>query len=170
VANGIVMLTGEVTALVERNRAETAVLRVPGVRAVADELIVESAALQERSVQLAEAALDALSLAVPGSSIQVVVRQGVVRLDGTVEGKDQQMAAVTAIAGLPGVKDVVSMLVTRSSLASGSLETRVREATSGCCESCRGFSCRDSSDIRQSATESSQRPAVMAAGTVLKRG
>jgi osmotically-inducible protein OsmY len=115
VDDGVVLLTGQVPTIVERNRVEAAVLRVPGVRAIADELVVESATDGRPSMDMARAALTALrkSIGEPSDRLKIVVRGGVVRLDGEVESEDHKQIALRTLGELPGVRDVLSMAVVR---------------------------------------------------------
>jgi osmotically-inducible protein OsmY len=128
VDDGIAVLAGEVPTVVERYRAENAALRVKGVRAVADELIVEAAASEARSAQIARAALNALSSAVPRGGIKVAVHGSVVKLDGHVECDHERTAAIRAMEDLPGVKEVVSMITVRPPLTPRDVENRIADA------------------------------------------
>jgi osmotically-inducible protein OsmY len=129
VHQGIVGLAGVVHTPVERYRAENAALRAPGVRAVADELVVESKIEERQTTRIARAMLTALKACpgLPHHRIKIVVRDGIVRLSGDVDTDFQKAAAIRAVRDLPGVEDVISLLVVRKPLGGNELERRVAE-------------------------------------------
>jgi osmotically-inducible protein OsmY len=106
VENGVVTLRGRVASLRAAVAAERAVTPVDGVRSVANALHVR--ATNERTdTDLAREALHRLrnNVAVP-LTIQAVVHDGYIRLDGTVRGSHQKAAAEAAVRHLSGVKGV----------------------------------------------------------------
>jgi osmotically-inducible protein OsmY len=109
IEKGVVELTGQVRTFAEKQAVETAVKRVRGVTAVANELQVELLATHVRGdVDIAKAAMDALRwhVNVPDERITVTVAKGVVTLEGTVTAAYQRAAAQTAVEYLTGVKGV----------------------------------------------------------------
>jgi osmotically-inducible protein OsmY len=111
VENGVVTLSGDVTSVRAAIAAERAVKRVDGVRGIANALHVR--ARQERTdTDLAREALHRLrnNVAVP-LCVQAVVRDGHIRLDGTVTWDYQRAAAEEAVRYLSGVTGVSNDIV-----------------------------------------------------------
>jgi osmotically-inducible protein OsmY len=111
VEDGVVTLTGYVESLREAVAAERAVKRVDGVRSIANALHVK--ARNERTdTDIAREALHRLrnNVAIP-LSVQAVVRDGYITLDGVVSWAHQRAAAETAVRYLAGVKGVTNQIV-----------------------------------------------------------
>jgi len=111
VEDGVVTLIGNVDTLRDAVAAERAVKRVEGVRSIANVLHVK--ALNERTdTDIAREALHRLrnNVAVP-LSVQAVVRDGYVTLDGTVSWMHQRAAAENAVRYLSGVKGVANQIL-----------------------------------------------------------
>lgn len=107
VKDGIVTLTGTVKSYAQKVAAEDAVMRVSGVKAVAEELKVgPSFGWQKTDTDIAEAVLNALrwDTSIDESLIKVTVSNGIVTLSGQVDWDFQRRAARTAIERLAGVK------------------------------------------------------------------
>ena len=104
--DGMVTLTGVVETQAERIAAERAVRRVDGVRSVANDLRIRGR--DERTdTDIAREVANRLrnNIAVP-ESVQAVVSDGYVTLEGTVSWMHQRAAAETAVKYLRGVKAV----------------------------------------------------------------
>jgi osmotically-inducible protein OsmY len=104
--DGVVTLTGTVNSAVNKFAAERAAKRVDGVRSVANDLRVRTT--NERTdTDIARDAAHRLrnNVAVP-ATVQAVVSDGYVTLDGTVTWMHQRAAAETAVKYLRGVKAV----------------------------------------------------------------
>jgi len=104
--DGIVTLTGYVESLREAVAAERAVKRVEGVRSIANDLRVKAHA-ERTDTDIAREALHRLrnNVAIP-LSVQAVVRDGYITLDGIVSWAHQRAAAENAVRYLSGVKGV----------------------------------------------------------------
>src|SRR5260370_3638230 len=88
VKDGIVTLNGWVDSFLKKMAAQEAVHRVPGVKAVANDIEVRLPGFAERTdTDLAAAVLNALQwdAAIPAGKVVVPVRQGWVRMKGEVE-------------------------------------------------------------------------------------
>ena len=112
VTEGIVTLTGEVGSYVEKWKAERTAERVEGVRGIANDLVVRSAA--ERSdTDIARAAADALrwNVVVPDDRVKVKVENGWVVLTGEVPWDYQRRAAERAVRSLQGVGGITDLIV-----------------------------------------------------------
>ena len=104
--DGLVTLVGCVDSRDVKIAAERAAKRIPGVRIIANDLHVTGR--PERSdTDIARDALHRVrnNRAVP-ASVQAVVSDGFITLDGTVSGMHQRFAAECAVKNIPGVKGV----------------------------------------------------------------
>lgn len=104
--DGVVTLTGTVESLGMKLAAERAAKRVEGVRSVANDVRVRGR--NERTdTDIARDAVHRLrnNVSIP-LSVQAVVRDGYITLDGTVSWMHQRAAAETAVKYLAGVKGV----------------------------------------------------------------
>ena len=106
--DGVVTLTGSVEFLAMSVAAERAVKRIPGVRSIANDLHLRTAT-ERTDAAIAHEALHRLrnNVAIP-QSVQAVVHEGVITLDGTVSWPHQRAAAESAVRYLAGVKRVVN--------------------------------------------------------------
>ncbi|MEO7326218.1 MAG: BON domain-containing protein [Dokdonella sp.] len=112
--DGIVTLTGQVTHYAEKSAAEEAAKGVYGVKGLANDIFVETFGSGKRSDQdVAQAAVNALEwdFEVPNDKIKVVVKDGNLTLDGTVDWQYQKDAAVRSVRNLMGVGAVVNQIV-----------------------------------------------------------
>jgi len=107
VKDGVVTLSGHVHCFPAKWAAERAVKRVLGVRAVAEEIEVRLPGSDQRTdTDLARAAENALdwNTMVPKNRIRIMVEDGTITLEGTVDNWSQKMAAEKAVNSLTGVK------------------------------------------------------------------
>jgi len=107
VKDGIVTLTGWVDTYLKKMAAESAAHRVPGVKAVANDIEVRLLSSAERTdTDLAAAVLNALKwdAAIPADKIEVTVSKGWMTLKGEVEFGFQRREAERAVQRLSGVK------------------------------------------------------------------
>lgn len=112
-SDGVIVLSGSVDRYLEKALAEQAALRVVGVRAVANDIIVEMAAIHQRPDQdIAEAAAWALrwNAPVPENAVQVTVDDGWVSLYGSVAWQFERQAAEWAIRDLVGVRGITNLI------------------------------------------------------------
>ena len=113
VRDGVVTLMGTVPDYAQRLRAERAVERVAGVRAVAQELTVKVPNSHVRSdTDLAHQVVSTLAwdTEVPDQKIKAKVEDGWVTLEGDVEWQYQRNAPERAVRYLFGVKGVSNLL------------------------------------------------------------
>jgi len=109
VKDGVVTLSGHVHCFPAKWAAERAVKRVLGVRAVAEEIEVRLPGSDQRSdTDLARAAENALdwNTLVPKNRVKIMLEDGMITLDGTVDKWSQKVAAEKAINSLTGVKGI----------------------------------------------------------------
>ena len=131
VENGVVILNGTVKSLTEKWTAERVTQRVEGVRAVTDELVVKLAGdSQHNDSDIARAAVNALdwNASVPRNRIKVLVENGWVTLDGSVEYYFQRYAAEGAIRNLKGVKGVSNTITIKPRASAGNVIHAIKKA------------------------------------------
>lgn len=131
VEHGIVILNGTVKSLNEKWKAARVAQRVEGVRAVTDELAVKLAGGSQHSdPEIAQAALNALdwNTAVPRDRIKVLVENGWVTLDGSVEYHFQKDAAEGAICNLKDVKGVSNKIAIKPRVSTADVTYAIRKA------------------------------------------
>lgn len=131
VKNGIVALRGHVRSLSEKWTAERVAQHVHGVRAVTDELEVKVAGDSQRDDEdIARAALNALDwhASVPAGRIKVLVENGWITLEGTVEHHYQQRVAEDAVRNLKGAKGVSNLIVAKPLVSPRDVKDQIRKA------------------------------------------
>jgi osmotically-inducible protein OsmY len=129
VQDGIVTLTGEVSSYAERWKAERAVERVAGVKAIVNELQVHTPN-EQSDVDLAKAAVEALkwNIMVPSDRIKVKVSRGWLTLAGEVDWHYQKGAAERAVRDLPGLKGVTNLIAVRPHVEPNDIKRKIEEA------------------------------------------
>lgn len=113
VADGVVTLTGHVASYAAKRAAEKAAKRVAGVRALANDLVVELPIFARRDdTDLARAALESLTwcTTVPEDSVTVTVNHGWITLEGEVDWYYQKKDAYEAVRDLTGIKGVTNQI------------------------------------------------------------
>ena len=108
---GVVTLRGNVPSYTQKIAAERVALRVYGVKAVANDLIVHLAnSYQRTDTEIAQAALAALKwhTVVPDDRVTLTVKDGWITLAGTLDWGYQKDAAARAVRDLTGVKGVTN--------------------------------------------------------------
>src|SRR5258705_6954615 len=116
VKDGIVTLTGWVDSFTKKWAAEEAALRVPGVKAVANDIEVRLPFESERTdADIAAAAIRALEwdAAIPRDAVKVTVSKGWVTLEGEVEWEYQKEDAERVVRRLTGVRGVTNLIRVR---------------------------------------------------------
>jgi osmotically-inducible protein OsmY len=112
VTDGAITLSGEVLSYPEKAAAVKAALRVRGVTALADEVIVRHAFGRIHDADIAQQATTALrnTTLVPADSVQSTVHDHTVSLVGAVDWHHQRTAAAHAVGVLPGVTSVRNLI------------------------------------------------------------
>lgn len=114
VNEGVVTLTGHVPVYAEKHSAEEVAKRVHGVRAVANEVEVRPTDAHVRDDEdIASAAVHALQwdARVPAEQVQVIVEQGWIKVEGTVEQQFQKAAVDRAIRHLSGARGLTNAIL-----------------------------------------------------------
>jgi osmotically-inducible protein OsmY len=131
VQGGIVMLAGFVRGFHEKYYAECAVKRVKGVLGIADEIQVRLAADGAAAdPEIARAAVAALKSAMPlaQENLKVLVNQGRLTLEGSVEWNFQKQQAESAVRHLKGVTSVSNFIEIKSRVAPLEIKRRIEDA------------------------------------------
>jgi osmotically-inducible protein OsmY len=131
VKDGVVTLAGFVKSCVDKTEAEVAAKRVAGVVAVANDIAVRLPATDERpDPEIAREAVASLRNQLPISAerIKVVVKNGWVTLEGTVEWHYQRNIAEAAVGYLRGVKSVTNLIGLRPRAEPIEIKKRIEEA------------------------------------------
>lgn len=129
--DGIVTLTGHVKSYAEKWSAARAAERVSGVKAIVDEMQVRLPDIHLRTDEdIARAVLNALEwdVMVPDERIKVKVENGYITLDGTVDYKYQETAAVGAIRNLAGVKGVNDLVNVKPQVTPSGVKAKIESA------------------------------------------
>ena len=131
VENGVVILNGTVKSLTQKWTAERIAQRVEGVRAVTDELVVKLAGdSQHTDADIAQAAVNVLNwnTSVPSNRVKVLVENGWITLQGSVEYHFQKMAAEHVVRNLKGVKGVSNLIAVNPRVSAGDVKTKIEKA------------------------------------------
>jgi osmotically-inducible protein OsmY len=131
VKDGIVSLTGWVDSYLKKMSAQEAAHRVPGVKAVANDIEVRLPDSAERTdPDLARAALNALKwdAGIPTDKIDITVDHGWVTLKGVVNYYFQKGYAERAIERLSGVRGVSNLLTVKPQPAPQDLKSQIEKA------------------------------------------
>jgi osmotically-inducible protein OsmY len=114
VDDGVVTLTGTVDSCWKKLAAERAALRVDGVRAVANDIVVKTSDLRT-DADIAKDIADAFeaNMLIPEDRIKITVRDGWVILEGTVDWKFVRDQAETIAQKTKGVVGVTNLLTVK---------------------------------------------------------
>jgi osmotically-inducible protein OsmY len=128
---GVVTLSGHVSSYAQKRTAERTVLRLSGVKGVANEIEVRLPSEHTRSdSDLAQAAIDALdrNIQIPAESVKVKVDDSWVTLEGVVNWDYQRKRAERTLRYLMGVKGVTNHLRVKERATPGDLRQRIKRA------------------------------------------
>ena len=131
VKDEIVTLTGWVNSYLKKVAAEEAALRVPSVKAVANDIEVRLPAFPERTdADIAAAVLNALrwGAVIPIDKINVTVSQGWVTLKGEVDYYFQKIDAERAARRIAGVKGVTNLITIKPHPLPSDLKQSIEKA------------------------------------------
>ncbi len=129
--DGIVTLAGRVKSYAEKWSAARSAERVSGVQAVVDEMEVNLPDVHFRTDEdIARAALNALKwdVMVPDEQLKIKVEKGYITLEGSVDQKYQETAAVRAIRNLAGVKGVTNLIQVKPRVTPSGVKTKIENA------------------------------------------
>lgn len=127
VKDGVVTLTGSITSYADKWAAERTVERVAGVKAVANDLVVNLPSdFAHTDPEIAHRVVEALTwdVQVPSDGIKVAVEDGWVTLEGDVEWRYQRDAAAHAVRNIAGIRGVHNTITVTPQAASAEDVTR----------------------------------------------
>jgi osmotically-inducible protein OsmY len=131
VDKGAVTLTGHVSTYSELIAAERAALRLYGVQAVANELVVKLPSDRTRDdsdIAVAISNQMAWNASIPHEAIKATVKHGWVTLEGHVDWAYQSEAADKLVRSLIGVKGVANRVIVKPSLHYKDVKEKITEA------------------------------------------
>ena len=131
VDEGVVTLRGTVGSYMEKLAAERVVLRLYGVKALANDLVVHLMTAYERTdTEIAQAAVAALKwhTTVPGERITVTVKGGQLTLNGTLDWQYQKDAAARAVRDFAGVTGVVNYIIVKPRVKTMDVQDKIEAA------------------------------------------
>lgn len=116
---GAVILSGQVDTYPEKEAAARAAMRVRGVTAIADDIVVKNGWAPREDADIAREAAEALDRMVyfSAGSVQAKVHHHVITLTGSVGWEYQREATRRMMAGLRGVVGVVNMITLKPKIA-----------------------------------------------------
>lgn len=131
VDEGVVTLRGHVGSYTAKIAAERVALRVYGVKAVANDLVVRLVSDYQRTdTEIAQAAVNAMKwhTAVPDDRVTITVKDGWIALGGTLDWQYQKDAAARAVRDLTGVKGVTNEIRVQSRVKTIDVRDRIEAA------------------------------------------
>lgn len=130
VHDGVVSLSGEVSSYAQKVGAAKAALRVKGVTAVANDIVVRYAGRERTDAEIAEAARNILKWTslVPKGSVKLEIRDRVAILSGVVEWDYQRRAAMRAVENLAGVEGVFDRITLKPRVSASETNSMVKAA------------------------------------------
>lgn len=129
--DGVVTLSGQVDTYAQKYAAEAAAKRVGGVRAVAEDLLVQPPLTSTRTdTDIAHAALAAIrwDTEVPQDMLKLRVENGWITLEGNVEWNYQKSAAERAVRYLTGVRGITNLITVRPDVSSSEVRHKIEAA------------------------------------------
>ena len=131
VKDGVVTLAGFTKSYSDRLEAEHAAKRVAGVHAVANDIEVRLPSIDQRpDPDIARDAVASLKAQLPLSheKIKVIVKDGWLTLEGTVEWQYQKTTAENAVRKVKGVKGVTNVISLKPKVEPTDIQRRIQEA------------------------------------------
>lgn len=131
VTNGVVTLTGYVDSYMKKKLSKDAALRVIGVKAVAEDIVVKLLGSDKKSdTDIAEAVVNALKWhsSVQENRIKVSVENGWVTVEGDVDWVFEREAVKHAIENLLGVVGVTNLITIVPKVTSSDVKSKILSA------------------------------------------
>ena len=131
VQSGVVTLAGQVGSYSEKWHAERAAQRVSGVGALAVELKVKLAGLDNRTdadIALAIESVLLWSSSIPDGAVKVMVENGFVTLTGDVGWQYQRLAAADSVRNIFGVTGVSNQIAIKPTVSMSAVKGEIEAA------------------------------------------
>jgi osmotically-inducible protein OsmY len=131
VKDGAVTLNGYATSYAEKWNAVSATKRVAGVRAIADDIVVNLPHSQLRTdgdIAIAAANQIGWFTSIPPGAAKITVADGLITLEGELEFGYQKSDAQANVQFLAGVKGVTNLITIKSKLASTHVKAAIESA------------------------------------------
>lgn len=131
VKNGVVALSGFVPNYTQKFQAEADVKRVAGVVGVANDIEVRIPAVDKKpDPEIARDAVMALKIQVPtiAENIKVIVRDGWITLEGTLEWQYQRERSESVVRRLQGVSGVINSIKVKPKASPIEIKHKIEEA------------------------------------------
>ena len=127
--DGVVTLSGSVDDYAQKVAAEKAVKRLFGVKGLANELLVRMVS-ERTDTDIAKDAIYLLECDVHflGSKVTVIVEDGLLTLEGTMEWDFQKVAAEKVMQCIRGVKAVANLIKVAPAAPTADIQKRTEEA------------------------------------------
>ena len=112
VNDGAITLSGQVASYPEKAAAVSAALRVRGVTAIADEIVVRHRFGPRADADIARSAAEVIAstVVIPPECVTATVHHHEITLTGTVAWHHERLAARNAVAAIPGVTAVHDLI------------------------------------------------------------
>jgi osmotically-inducible protein OsmY len=125
--DGVVTLAGSVETFLERLEAEQSAKRVSGVAGVANEIDVKMGSDIRPDADIVKDAVAALNLQLPHSAphIRVIVSEGRLKLEGTVEWNYLRERAAESVRTVRGVRAVANQIALKSGPLPRDVQNRI---------------------------------------------
>jgi osmotically-inducible protein OsmY len=131
VKDGVVTLSGFVRSYRQRRRAEQDAKHVAGVVGLANNINVHLPIIHSRpDPAIARDAVEEIKLLMPASweNVKVIVEDGILTLEGTIEWQYQRKLAEEAVEGVRGVTGVVNKIEVWPHVAPVEIKRKIEEA------------------------------------------
>jgi osmotically-inducible protein OsmY len=131
VTNGIVTLTGSVDSYVKKKLAKEAALRVLGVKAVAEDIIVKLSNTKIKTdTEVAQAVVNALKWhsSIQEDRLKVTVENSWVTVEGDVDWAYEREAVEDVIENLIGVRGVSNLIIVKTKVMAHDVKSKIMAA------------------------------------------
>ena len=131
VKDGTVTLSGVARSYTDKYKAERIAKRILGVRAVANDIIVQLPSGNDRpDPEIARDAAAALQRTLPytSQSVKVVVRDGWVTLEGDVDWEFERSMAESTVRSVKGVKGITNLVAVKPTVRPSEVKEKIEEA------------------------------------------
>lgn len=131
VEDGVVTLTGHVPTYAQKVKVERVVIRVRGVKGIAQRMEVRPfGANHAADDEIAKRAVNTIewNTTIPDGAVQVTVQDGWVALTGKVEWQYQKAAAADMVRNLAGVVAVTNQIEIKPRISAVDVKKRIEDA------------------------------------------